>query len=198
MYFSNITFNANTFSESVIKEVCQNKYFAKHQLLWKLFKDGNREFIFRANEDKFLNFYVLSKDKPNQFDNISVETKEYDPQINNGDNLNFQIKVNPTIKSGNKKHNIFIHSRKNKIEMSDPEILKSWFDKKLDGAALVVDELDFSGYQKEYIGKKDIQFDVCDVKGKIKVIDVEKFKPYLFNGIGQEKAFGCGLLLVKK
>ena len=41
-------------------------------------------------------------------------------------------------------------------------------------------------------------FSAVDFTGDLVVADVEAFKKTLFNGIGRSKAFGCGLLLVKR
>lgn len=37
-----------------------------------------------------------------------------------------------------------------------------------------------------------------DVEGKLKIVDVDRFKKTLFKGIGSGKSFGCGLMLVKR
>lgn len=58
------------------------------------------------------------------------------------------------------------------------------------------------GYQKR-IGRsrkhqKTIRFSTVDFHGVLTVIDPEKFKQALLDGIGRSKAFGCGLLLVRR
>jgi CRISPR system Cascade subunit CasE len=37
-----------------------------------------------------------------------------------------------------------------------------------------------------------------DYKGVLCVTDTELFKTTLFNGIGRSKAFGCGLMMVRR
>ena len=37
-----------------------------------------------------------------------------------------------------------------------------------------------------------------DFEGKLKIVDSDRFKKALFQGIGSAKAFGCGLMLVKR
>ena len=36
------------------------------------------------------------------------------------------------------------------------------------------------------------------IEGKLKIVNADRFKKSLFNGIGSAKAFGCGLMLVKR
>jgi CRISPR system Cascade subunit CasE len=42
------------------------------------------------------------------------------------------------------------------------------------------------------------KFSTLDLAGLLKVTDVEKFQQTLTNGIGHGKAFGCGLLLIRR
>ena len=41
-------------------------------------------------------------------------------------------------------------------------------------------------------------FSSVDFTGDLKIVNVEATKRALFRGIGRSKAFGCGLLLVKR
>lgn len=51
--------------------------------------------------------------------------------------------------------------------------------------------------QKSRKGNKS-GFSSVDFTGDLEIIDPEAFKTLLFNGIGRSKAFGCGLMLVKR
>ncbi len=46
--------------------------------------------------------------------------------------------------------------------------------------------------------KKKSGFSSVDFLGDLEIIDVEKFTKALFRGIGRAKAFGCGLMLVRR
>jgi CRISPR system Cascade subunit CasE len=37
-----------------------------------------------------------------------------------------------------------------------------------------------------------------DFEGRLKIVDADRFKQALFEGIGSAKAFGCGLMLVRR
>lgn len=64
-------------------------------------------------------------------------------------------------------------------------------------------KLQSSGYLWHSLREKDKKakkpgFSSVDFTGEVEVTDVAKFKHALFNGIGRSKAFGCGLMLVKR
>lgn len=86
--------------------------------------------------------------------------------------------------------------------------LENWIIKqgKTYGYALLKDKndqykLQNSAYRWHSIkadkGKKS-GFSSVDFLGDLEITDVEKFKRALFQGIGPAKAFGCGLMLVKR
>ncbi|MBD9358284.1 type I-E CRISPR-associated protein Cas6/Cse3/CasE [Methylomonas sp. EbA] len=41
-------------------------------------------------------------------------------------------------------------------------------------------------------------FSSIDFTGQLQITDVEKFEQALFHGIGRSKAFGCGLLMIRR
>lgn len=45
---------------------------------------------------------------------------------------------------------------------------------------------------------KQAGFSSVDLVGELQITDVEKFATALFNGIGRSKAFGCGLLMIRR
>ncbi len=64
-------------------------------------------------------------------------------------------------------------------------------------------KLQSSGYLWHSLREKDKQakkpgFSSVEFTGELKVIDVAKFRGALFNGVGRSKAFGCGLLMVRR
>lgn len=61
-------------------------------------------------------------------------------------------------------------------------------------------KLQVNAYEQSKAGKRDhnIRFSVVNFAGELIVTDPELFQMALFNGIGHAKAFGCGLLLVRR
>ena len=72
------------------------------------------------------------------------------------------------------------------------------------GHGFMIDEdaLRTSGYGRRTIrrgrGKKAIRFGVVDIAGRILVTDPERFVLKLHTGFGAGRAFGCGLMLVRR
>jgi len=61
-------------------------------------------------------------------------------------------------------------------------------------------KLQTSAYQWHAMPNKGKRagFSSVDFVGALKITDVEQFKKALFDGIGRSKAFGCGLLMIKR
>ena len=43
-----------------------------------------------------------------------------------------------------------------------------------------------------------IRYSTVDFQGILTVVNTDRFRRALFSGIGRSKAFGCGLLLIKR
>lgn len=59
-------------------------------------------------------------------------------------------------------------------------------------------QLRIDGYLQQRADKKGIRFSTVDYSGILEVNNSELFKKALFHGIGKAKAFGCGLMLVRR
>ena len=70
------------------------------------------------------------------------------------------------------------------------------------GFTLLTKTVQADGYRlhKSYTKKQKqpVQYSTVDFQGVLMVTDPEQFKSALFSGIGKAKAFGCGLLLVRR
>jgi CRISPR system Cascade subunit CasE len=60
--------------------------------------------------------------------------------------------------------------------------------------------IQIDSYEQEKASKRnhDIRFSTVDFSGELRVTNPELFQQAIFNGIGHAKAFGCGLLLVRR
>jgi CRISPR system Cascade subunit CasE len=201
--------------------------YTVHQLLWDLFPeepDANRTFLFRQEqntETRLPVLYVVSKDQPlreNGFLRIAG-VKEYSPQLHVNQNLAFTARINPVVSrvtEGSKhsqKHDIWADAKKRGkadrligVELSEfiEDEAKNWlvsraekFGFSLDRANITLEGYRTHCFQKTSRGRK-IRYGTLDYKGILCVADKELFKMTLFNGIGRSKAFGCGLMMVKR
>ena len=89
--------------------------------------------------------------------------------------------------------------------------LENWLKKQGErlGFELLVDDdglskLQNSGYIWHGLPAKAKQkgdksgFSAVDFCGELEITDVQKFEHALFQGIGRAKAFGCGLLMIRR
>jgi len=226
MYFSRMTFNPQVNLQQLSQTLCSDSY-REHQALWQLFDtdpEAKRDFLYRqAIEQGQIKYYVLSERQPVDDTGLWNITppKKYMPDLVEGQKLFFMLRANPvkTIvnKAGKKqRHDVVMHKKqctgyqqlpKNKrpplqqiVQESCTQWLASCAETKgfiFDQDAVVVD-----GYQQHQSQAKrqshSIRYSSVDFQGVLTVTDVEKFKLALLNGIGKSKAFGCGLMLVRR
>ena len=201
--------------------------YTVHQLLWDLFPEepgAKRTFIFREEQNpdtRLPVLYVVSKEQPlhgNGFLRIAG-LKEYSPQLQVNHNLAFTARINPVVSrmtegcKQSQKHDIWADAKKrgkadrlNDIQLSEfiEDEAKNWlvsraekFGFSLSRASITVEGYRTHCFQKKSRGRK-IRYGTVDYKGVLCVTDRELFKTTLFNGIGRSKAFGCGLLMVRR
>ncbi len=100
MYFSVITPAEGRISQAA-HEFAKTPY-SEHQWIWKFFpseKDATRDFIFRRHQnEKMLRFYVVSRRPPTSFSQAwEVQTRSYEPNLQEGQRLSFELLANPVI-----------------------------------------------------------------------------------------------------
>ena len=242
MYFSVITPEERLLRQAA-HELAQSSY-AEHQWLWKFFpssEDQTRDFIFRRHEhehEQMPRFYVVSQRPPTAFSEAwQVQSRAYDPQLQEGQRLSFQLRANPTITRKNatgkpQRHDVVMQAKKQllaehglskeakwadwKNESNKPllyELVQKHCTEWLEGVAIrngfeiaLTDEnepqrkLQVDAYEQSKAAKRDhnIRFSAVDFAGELIVTNPDLFQGALFNGIGHAKAFGCGLLLVRR
>jgi CRISPR system Cascade subunit CasE len=157
-----------------------------------------------------------------------IEFKKYNPDMREGDRLAFNVRVNPVITKRpsepdpnpkkRKRHDVLMEAKnrlKNEgipkeswphvnelIQDSGIEWLKARAEK--NGFIFSDDEdskeVRVEGYQVHRFfrkGKKT-SYSSIDFVGTLSVIKPNLFKEVLFKGLGPAKAFGCGLMLVRR
>jgi CRISPR system Cascade subunit CasE len=240
MYFSVITPEERLIRQAA-HELAQSSY-AEHQWLWEFFPsnaDQTRDFIFRRHElEQMPRFYVVSQRPPKAFSEAwHVQSRAYDPQLQEGQRLSFQLRANPVITRKNEagksqRHDVVMQAKKQLLAeqgLNKEAKWANWDDKSkkpllyelvqkhctewLDGVAkrngfeiaLTNEEepqpkLLIDAYEQSKAGKRDhnIRFSTVDFSGELLVTDPELCQLALFNGLGHAKAFGCGLLLVRR
>jgi CRISPR system Cascade subunit CasE len=221
MYFSRIELR----SDRGMRSMMHNEY-GVHQALWSLFADHpdrRRDFIYRKHDALPLPvFYAVSKRPPEEKNGKwSVQTKPYAPKLQKGELLEFSLRVNPvrTIKDerGRQKRVDVVMDEKyqQKKNLDNPGSLAermrraglNWLDSRAQklGFEYSHERVRVDGYciQTFHRGKKNetknrIRFATLDFEGVCTVSDPQAMLDTLYHGIGPAKAFGCGLMLVRR
>jgi CRISPR system Cascade subunit CasE len=224
MYLSKITLDPEAKPSDFLKSLGRGLYYY-HQCVWEEFfktNGGDRDFLYRLDFNNFRpEFLTISERLPKESPPLwRVETKSYSPIIRDGQKFIFSTRVNPTIrkpkigKDGKERevrHDVVMDmkwSLRNSGKEVPPytEMIQvagiNWlgYQGKRYGFTFNEDDIRIENYTQHKTNKKGdkIKFSTLDFMGLLTITDAEKFKVAMFKGIGPEKGFGCGLLLLMR
>ena len=224
MYFSRIRLRTDADTGVLARQLCNSDSYLEHQLLWRLFSgdaEAKRDFLFRRDDlNGWPQFYLVSQRLPEDADNVwQIDHREYRPRLRNGQRLGFSLRANPVITrkdaSGkHKRHDLVMdlkrqgnwkltarNARSSLYELTQLAG-QTWLSSRLERNGGKLETLNSEGYmQHRTSGKrneKPIQYSSLDLDGTLTVADTEAFTQALYRGLGPAKAFGCGLLLVRR
>lgn len=224
MYFSRIRLRTDADTGALAHQLCRNDSYREHQLLWQLFgddPDAKRDFIFRREDHNgWPQFYLVSQRMPKDRDNVwRIDRREYQPKLRQGQRLAFILRANPVITKKNpagkrKRHDLVMdlkkqcgwqqtsgNDRSSLYELSQ-QAGEIWLSSRLERHGAKLDTLNTESYIQHQTPKKGlskpIRYSTLDLAGTLTVNDPETFTPILYRGMGPAKAFGCGLLLIRR
>lgn len=203
---------------------CNNRY-SEHQQIWSLFDgdpDAQRDFLYRREEDNRRTSYLVLSDRVPQSDSglWTIESREYRPRLTKAQRLRFLVRVNPVVKrrddQGRQHRHDVVMDAKKQVGWQTLAIderpnwhelvlnaCRTWLTSRgaTNGYELVPDRLAAEGYARNKYHKlkqkNPIFFSSIDLSGELVVTDVAHFEKMLLMGLGPEKGFGCGLVLVR-
>ena len=164
-------------------------------------------------------FLLVSKVEPVEREGVTIQTKPYTPEITEGERFAFYLTANPVVsrktegKKKSVKHDVWMDAKKRATDSGVDKISivkacedasKKWLVNQGEKGGFFVTENDFvvDGYMQNRIYKKHqkvpIQFSSIKYEGALTVTNPDKFLPVLYTGLGRAKAFGCGLLLIRR
>ena len=187
-----------------------------HKLLWTLFSDGPdraRDFLWRE-ADKGV-FYLLSARSPNDAHSLfDIDPpKAFAPSLSIGDRLLFSLRANPTVS----RKRVGKRGQRSDVVMNEISALPqderakarpraiqdagaAWLRRQGERAGFTVDSVCVDGYRvlRPPHGKNSMRIATVDFDGVLRVTDVEAFASTLSKGFGRAKAYGCGLMLIRR
>ena len=133
MYFSLITPTPGAEREAAMQWA--KSPYGDHQWLWRFLAaapDTPRDFLFRRrdSEGSMPGFYVVSARKPQTFsDAWQVQSRDYDPQLQEGQHLAFELRANPVVthkvNGKSRRDDVVMHEKKRLLEAHG---FKRWAD----------------------------------------------------------------------
>ena len=201
--------------------------YVEHQWLWRLFpapEGSPRDFVFRRRDIEGIpRFYVVSKRPPlPQGAMWSIQTRDYAPTLEVGTCLRFDLRANPVVTHAHGKrgrHDVVMQEKKRLLEERGltrwqdwqeddkpalytlvQEACGKWLQTRAARLGFEVDSQSLVVDCYEQHSEKDglLRYSTVDFSGVLTVLDPQPFTLALHEGIGHSKAFGCGLMLVKR
>ena len=198
---------------------------AHHRLIWTVFSDGKdrqRDFLWR--HDGQGRFFTLSGRPPEASDLFNPpETKVFDPELSAGDRLQFTLRANATkdraavsrlekdARRGNSRRvdvvMDIIHAAPAGEKRADirgamaQAAAEAWMGRQGAAKGFAPRTTVVEGYSTIELGRRRRQgatFGILDLRGEVEVTDPGTFLAALAAGFGRAKAWGCGLMLIRR
>lgn len=192
-----------------------------HRLVWTLFADDadrTRDFLWR--EDKPGCFMILSPRLPvaGAARLFSIDTKPFAPVLDRGDRLGFMLRANPTIDRAvparlrrSARSDVVMDALKPMPEgearrQARPQVIQeagaAWLRRMGAQHGFLPMTVQADGYDQLKIprdpGKPPISMSTIEFEGVLEVTDPDVFLERLKTGFGRARAFGCGLMLIRR
>jgi CRISPR system Cascade subunit CasE len=189
-----------------------------HHLVWSLFADGperRRDFLWR--EEAPGRFMTLSRRPPVNIEGLfELDSQPFAPVLSPGDRLGFTLRANPVVARATaagqrgKRHDVVMDVLKSvepgqRAEARPDAVLsagRAWLARQ--GAAHGFEPeglIAVDGYDRVVIPRetgKPAVFGVLDIGGVLTVRDPARFLAAQEAGFGRARAFGCGLMLIRR
>jgi CRISPR system Cascade subunit CasE len=192
-----------------------------HHLMWSLFADGpdrRRDFLWRemAQSGTFLTLSARPPAPDHDIFEID-EPKPFAPALATGDRLRFSLRANPVVRrrrSGggrSGKHDVVMDALA-RIPRDDRgeqrlSIMReqgfAWLERQgvSSGFGMEPKDITIDGYQQHRIRKRGgatMSFSTLDFEGVLTVHDPTALLEGIARGFGASKAYGCGLMLIRR
>lgn len=221
LYFSRLTLNPAASARALIQLVnptdANAAADAHHRLIWTVFSDATertRDFLWRYDGNNC--FYTLSARPPRPGDLFSEPAiKTFEPDLAIGDRLSFVLRANATKvskKAGGKRvdvvmdllHDLPKGSRDGQRQQLAQLAGEAWLTRQGEVKGFVPQQTTVEGYTVLELGhvearrKNRARMGILDLSGTLTVTDPELFLPALAQGFGRAKAWGCGLMMIRR
>ena len=190
-----------------------------HHLVWSLFADDaerKRDFLWR--EMARGEFFILSarppEDRHRLFD--IAEPKEFAPQLASGDRLGFSLRANPVVRRKDPargravKHDVVMDALRLREGKRAEHRLQAvqehgfaWLGRQgtRSGFTVEPETVRVDGYERHRVPRNNAEtmlYSTLDYEGVLTVTEPTRFLDAMTTGFGSAKAYGCGLMLIRR
>ena len=228
MYLSRIHFTYDGIRAQCRKGITANLFREHQMIwdLFENTPEQKRDFLYRREDrpGKPPFYYLLSSRQPVAENSLlTVESKTFAPQLHPGEFLQFTLRVNAVVTrkaSDDSKRRIrrdIIEAKVDEYRKGDPDrktwpapsvihhqAVSEWLEKQGKKYDFVLQECFVSNHSFHSVSKPSDpnkrQFASVDIQGQLKLTGTTTtpFVEVLSSGFGRSKAFGCGLMLVRR
>lgn len=192
-----------------------------HHLVWSLFADGpgrQRDFLWREIDAGV--FLILSARQPEDRHGLFeiADPKPFAPALEPGDRLGFSLRANPVIRRRDPsrrrsvKHDVVMDALRSHSEgeraghrfAAIQEQGRAWIERQgvQAGFTIRAGDVGVDGYDQHRISRKgpapSMLYSTLDFEGILTVSDPGFLLPAIAHGFGAAKAYGCGLMLIRR
>jgi CRISPR system Cascade subunit CasE len=194
-----------------------------HKLVWTLFAQGpetKRTFLWREVEPG--SYIILSQEEPRDETKLwRIATKRFEPELSPGDRLAFSLRANPAVAVSagpgrrGMRADAVMHAKRPAKEREAGGVpaldaagrekaALGWLFKREERLGVIFDRelCSMAGYGVIRAGGSpnggEISFASADFEGVLQVQKPADFTDALAKGIGKAKAYGCGLMLIRR
>jgi CRISPR system Cascade subunit CasE len=212
-------------AQLLVPDAAQARAAASHHIVWSLFADGpdrQRDFLWR--EDRPGEFLTLSPRPPADPHGLfDLDHKPFEPALRAGDRLGFSLRANPVIArpkspprpgqpaGRGQRHDVVMdalfhlppgEARAEARPRMVAEAGNAWLARQGAAHGFTPEQVAVDGYDRLQIprGKESrpAVLGVLDLQGTLRVEEPVAFLAALAQGFGRGKAFGCGLMLIRR
>lgn len=219
LFFSRLTLNRSA-GNVALKAVLDPDHAAAamdahHRLMWVLFGDGpdrRRDFLWRAEGAG--RFYVLSAREPVPHDLFEPpEIKPFAPVLAAGDRLEFMLRANATRQRQSIGRVDVVMDALHALPAGERAAVRMDLAQR-EGTAWLERQGKQAGFQPVAVRVEDYgvralpgqsggrrgqrQFGILEFSGELEVKEPALFLEHLAQGFGRARAFGCGLMLIRR
>ncbi|MCF4152273.1 type I-E CRISPR-associated protein Cas6/Cse3/CasE [Dethiosulfovibrio sp. F2B] len=165
-----------------------------HRKLWEAFPDmpdGKRSFLFRWEKQfRSISVLMLSQNEPRKFQGATFHRSSvFDPRIDEGPYI-FTVRANPVKR---------LAEARCRVPLVGEQALVEWLNRKMEGIC-EIEDVTVQSRSEIYFKKRDMAGKIVtvDYRGILRPKNGEALLSLMKKGLGPAKAFGCGMLLLKR